>query len=394
MSPRALINPRAAVTVVFFADGALFASWISRIPSLSDRVGAGPGLLGLILLAPAVAGALAMPLAGRRLARGSSRQVSRFALAGLMIALPLPGLAHASWSLAASLLLLGGCAATLDVSMNAQGVTVERRLAKPLLSSLHAAFSFGGFAGAGGGALAAGLGVSVLAHLLVAAGLFGIPGLLATFALHARDEDPDADAPHMRWRALPTRLVLLGVACFFGLLAEGGAGDWSAKLVRAEPHGSATAGALAYAAFSIGMAAGRLAADRLWLRWGSLGLIVRSATLGAVGLGAGLVVGSAPAGIAGFLILGLGLSSNVPTLFRAAAAEAGVAAGSALAAVSSLGYVGFLIGPPVVGGLAQLTSLRLACGLLGLSALVVAALAPFTQSHPPARRDAQSGAPV
>jgi predicted MFS family arabinose efflux permease len=389
-----VVHPRAAVTVVFFADGALFASWISRIPTLSDRVGASPGLLGLILLAPAVAGALAMPLAARALARGSSRRVSRLALFALMIAVPLPGLAHASWSLAASLLLLGFAGATLDVSMNAQGVTVERHLAKPILSSLHAAFSFGGFAGAGGGAIAAGLGISPLVHLLIAAALFGIPGLVATLALHARDDDPDAEAPHLRWRALPTRLIILGIACFFGLLAEGAAGDWSAKLVRAEPLGSATAGALAYAAFSVGMAAGRLAADRLWMRWGSAGLILRGGSLAAAGLTAGLVIGDAPAEIAGFLILGLGLSSNVPTLFRAAAAETGVAAGSALAAVSSLGYVGFLIGPPVIGGLAQLTSLRLACGLLGLSALVVAALAPFAQTRRPTRPDAPLEAPV
>jgi hypothetical protein len=373
------VNPRAAITVVFFADGALFASWISRIPALSDRVGASPGLLGLILLAPAVAGALAMPLTGRVLARGSSRALTRFALLGLMIAVPLPGLAHASWSLAGVLLLLGMTAATLDVSMNAQGVTVERQLGKPILSSLHAAFSFGGFAGAGGGAIAAGVGVSPLLHLLIASVVFGVPGLVATLGLFGHDDDPDAEAPHLRWRALPPRLVLLGVACFFGLLAEGAAGDWSAKLVRIEPAGSATAGALAYAAFSIGMAGGRLAADRLWARWGSAGLIRRGAGLAAVGFTASLVIDSAPVGIAGFLVLGLGLSSNVPTLFRAAAGESGVARGAALAAVSSLGYVGFLVGPPVIGGIAQLTSLRLACGLLALSGLMVAALAPYAQ---------------
>jgi F0F1-type ATP synthase assembly protein I len=388
------MTPRSAITVIFFANGALLASWISRIPTLSDRVGGSPGLLGLILLAPAVAGALAMPLAARALARGSSRAVCRLALVGLMIALPLPGLAHASWSLAAVLLLLGFTAATLDVSMNAQGVTVERRLATPLLSSLHAAFSFGGFAGAGGGALAAACGISPLRHLGIAALLFGVPGLLATTQLFARDDDPDAHAPRLRWGALGARLIVLSVACFFGLLAEGGAGDWSAKLVRSEPLGSATTGALAYAAFSIGMAAGRLAADRLWVRWGSTGLIRRGGALAAVGLAAGLFVGSAPAGIAGFLLLGLGLSSNVPTLFRAAAAETGVAAGAALAAVSSLGYVGLLIGPPLIGGLAQLTSLRLACGLLALSALVVAGLAPAAQTRPPSAPTAKIGAPV
>jgi predicted MFS family arabinose efflux permease len=376
------MTPRAAITVIFFADGALFASWVSRIPALSDRIGASPGLLGLILLAPAVAGALAMPLAGRRLSRGSSRGLTSLALLGLMLVLPLPGLARTSWALAAVLLLIGMTAATLDVSMNAQGVAIERSLGRPILSSLHAAFSFGGFAGAGGGALAAACRISPLAQLLGAAALFGIPGLLAGAALLAHDGDPDAGSAHLRLRALPPRLILLGVACFFGLLAEGGAGDWSAKLVRAEPAGSASIGALAYAAFSLGMAAGRLVADRLWKRWGSVGLIRRGGLLAAVGFSASLLIGSPPVGVAGFLVLGLGLSGNVPTLFRSAAGETGVATGAALAAVSSLGYLGFLIGPPLIGALAELSSLRLACGLLGLSALTVAALAGWARSGP------------
>jgi MFS family permease len=374
------LSPRQCITGVFFVNGALYASWVSRIPALSDRIGVDAGLLGLVLLAPALASAVAMPIAGRLLHRGSSRALCQFAMLGVMITVVLPGLTTAAWSLGAVLLLLGATNSTLDVSMNAQALSVERRLARPILSSVHAAFSFGGFAGAGLGALAAALDVAPLPHLIAASLLFGIPGLLVTLPLLADDEDPDAAAPTMRWHALPPRLILLGIACFFGLLAEGGAADWSAKLVRGEPAGSAAAGALAYAVFSIGMAAGRLTADALWARWGGPGLLRRAAALATVGFTAGLLANSAPVNIAGFLVLGLGLSGTVPTLFRSASAEPGVATGGALSAVSTLGYFGFLIGPPVIGGLAQLTSLRPACGVLALSALMVAVLARFAQT--------------
>jgi hypothetical protein len=370
------VKARVGVTAVFFVDGALFASWASRIPALSARAGASNGVLGLALLAPAAAAVVTMPIVGRLLPGRSSRMFCRISLAGLMAAILLPGLARSVPALAGSLLLVGITISTLDLTMNAQGVTVERHLGRPVLSSLHAAFSFGGFAGAGLGALAAGLDVAPFPHLAAAAVIFGVPGLLATVPLLEHDEDVDADAPKLRWRGLPTRLALLGIACFFCLMAEGGASDWSAKLVRDDLGGSAAVGAIAYAVFSVAMGTGRLGADWLWARWGSTRLLRRSGLLAVVGFSAGLAGGTVLAAIAGFAALGLGLAGVVPTLFRSGAAEPGVPTGPALAAVSSLGYLGFLAGPPLIGGVAQLTSLRLACGILALAGLLVVVLAP------------------
>ncbi len=159
-------------------------------------------------------------------------------------------------------------------------------------------------------------------------------------------------------------------------MAEGGASDWSAKLVRDDLAGSAALGAIAYAVFSLAMGTGRLIADRLWARWGAVGLLRRCGALAALGFAAGLVPGTAPAAIAGFAALGLGLAGVVPTVFRSGADEPGVATGPALAVVSSLGYLGFLAGPPLIGAVAQLTSLRLAGGVLALAGLLVIALAP------------------
>jgi hypothetical protein len=370
------ISPLTAIRTVFFVNGALFASWASRIPALSDRVGATPGVLGLALLAPAVGAIVAMPTVGRLLPGRSSRTFCGWAIVALCLALLLPGLARSVPALALALLVIGLANSTLDLTMNAQGMSVERHLGRPVLSSLHAAFSFGGFAGAGLGALAAGLGVAPLPHLACAALLFGGIGMLAIRSLLTVDEDVDAHAPTMRWRRLPSRLLLLGIACFFCLMAEGGASDWSAKLVRDNLHAAAAVGAIAYAVFSLAMGTGRLIADRLWARWGSAGLLRRSGALAAVGFAAGLVVGTPASAIAGFAALGFGLAGVVPTLFRSGADEPGVSTGPGLAAVSSLGYLGFLAGPPLIGGVAQLTSLRTACGLLVLAGLLVVLLAP------------------
>ena len=376
------MSPRAGITAVFFVNGALFASWASRIPALSDRVGATPGSLGLALLAPALGAIVAIPIVGRVLPGRSSRTFCRLAIAGLMAAILLPAGARSVPALAGALLLVGVANSSFDLVMNAQGVSIERNLRRPILSSLHAAFSFGGFAGAGLGALAAATGIGPLPHLAAAALLFGIPGLIATGPLLVRDEDADAHAPVMRWRRVPARLALLGAACFFCLMAEGGASDWSAKLVRDDLAGSAALGAIAYAVFSVAMGTGRLIADRLWARWGPTGLLRRCGALAALGFATGLALGTAPAAIAGFGALGLGLAGVVPTLFRAGADQPGVATGPALAAVSSLGYLGFLAGPPLIGGVAQVTSLRLACGLLVLAGLTVILLAQHAGSQP------------
>jgi hypothetical protein len=369
------VKPRPAIAVVFFADGALFASWASRIPALAANAGADSAMLGLALLAPAVGALVAMPAVGRWLPGRSSRSFCRVATAGLGLAVVLPALAGSVAALGLGLLMVGIANATLDVSMNAHGVTVERRLGRPILSSLHAAFSFGGCAGAGLGALAAAAGVSPTAHLAAAGLVFGAAGLLASRWLLPADAASEGGAPRLRLVQVPTRLVLLGAACFCSFLAEGGAADWSAKLVRDGLAGSAAVGAIAYATFSLAMGSGRLLADAIWSRWGPVRLLRRFSLLASTGFAAALVVGSAPVAVAGFAALGLGLSAGAPTLFRSAAGQPGIATAPALATVSMLGYTGFLAGPPIVGGVAQLTSLRLACGLFVLAGLLVLSLA-------------------
>jgi MFS family permease len=370
-----MTRQRLAITTVFFANGALVATWASRIPAIADHVGTTTGQLGLALLFPAIGAVVTMPLVGRALTHGSSRTYTAFGVAGLSVAVLLPAIAPSLPTLALALLLVGVTNGCLDIAMNAQGMAIERRMQQPILSSLHAAFSFGGFAGAGLGALAAALDVAALPHIAFAAALFGGLGLVSIRPLLRVDADPDMHAEHLPWRKLPVRLLLMGIACFFCFLGEGAAMDWSAKLVKDSLEGSAALGAIAYAVFSAGMAIGRLIADGLWGRWGAVGLLRREAALAAIGFAIGLAIGTPAAAILGFGALGLGLSGVAPTLFRSAADEPGVPTGPALAATSSLGYLGFLAGPAIIGGLATATSLYTAAFAMAIAAGLVFALA-------------------
>lgn len=378
-----MTRQRLAITAIFFANGALVATWASRIPAIADRIDITTGQLGLALLCPAIGAVVTMPLVGRALTHGSSRTYSAFGVAGLTLAVVLPALAPSLPTLALALLLVGVSNGALDIAMNAQGVAIERRMQRPILSSLHAAFSFGGFAGAGLGAVAAALHVAPLPHIAVAAALFGGIGLVSIAPLLRADDDPDTDAARLPWHKLPVRLLLMGIACFFCFLAEGAAMDWSAKLVRDELDSTAALGAIAYAVFSGGMAVGRLLADGLWRRWGAVGLLRRSGALAAVGFAIGLSIGTPASAILGFLALGLGLSGVAPTLFRSAADEPGVPTGPALAATSSLGYLGFLAGPAIIGGLAEAASLYAAAFALVASATLVFALAGTARPSTP-----------
>ena len=376
MAPDDARAARRAVTVVFLLNGALFGSWAARIPAVKERLELGEAALGLALGLIAVGALVAMPVSGWLSARRGSRGTTRFALAWFCLALPLPALAPSYALLLPATLLLGAAGGALDVAMNAHGVTVERRHPRPILSSFHAAFSLGALIGAGTGALAAGLEIDVRPHLLAVSGLSLLVGLVeARRLLPAGADHAGAEAGPLL--AMPPRsLWAIGAVGFCALLAEGATADWSAVYVRESLAASASVAALAFAAFSATMTAGRLLGDRLTAAWGPVALARRGGLLGAAGMALALGPGHPASAIAGFAALGIGLAAIVPVVFRAASEVPGTAPGVGIAAVSTLGYAGFLLGPPFIGALAEVTSLRASLGLLVVLALVMAALAP------------------
>jgi hypothetical protein len=371
------MSPRVAITAVFILNGFALGGWGARIPAIQEHVGVGPGGLAVPLAALAAGALLAMPVAGRAASRLGSRRMVRLSVVALGLVLALPALVPGLAAVAAATFALGAVNGMLDVSMNAQGVAVERRLGRPILSSLHAGFSFGGLLGAGAGALAAAAGTGALPHFAAAGLLVVVAGTLAGPRLI--DDRPEAPPAGEAAQGSAGRWRLRGLA-FCCLFAEGAAMDWSAVHLRS--IGAATAvAALAYAGFSLTMASGRLVGDGLSLRWGPQRLARRGGLLASGALAVALAAGLPAVALAAYVALGAGLAVIVPLIFRAAAM--GSDAGPALAGVTTTGYLGFLAGPPIIGAAAAATSVPAALSLVvaataavGLGAGALAAPAP------------------
>lgn len=372
---RRSMTARAAVTVFFALDGFVVASFFARLPAIQDDLALSNGEIGLALTGLTIALLVSQPFAGALAARRGSGPLVR--AAGLLVsaAVVAPSFAGSLAGLALTTALIGITTGLLDVSMNIHGVAVERRLPRPILSGLHAFFSIGMLLGALGAGAAAGAGADPRTHLLIVAGLGVAVTLLAGRALLPADADA-AEAGGAMFARPSRALAGLGAIAFCTLLAEGAVGDWSAIHLSDTLGASEGVAVMGLAAFSATMTAGRLAGDRITARLGN----VRHLRLGGAIAAAGLVLAAAAPGVAvavaGFALAGIGLSALFPLMVRAASDRAGASPGPAIAAVSTAGYGGLVTGPPLVGFLAEATSLRVALGaLLGALCLVVAAMA-------------------
>jgi Major Facilitator Superfamily len=350
---------------------------VARIPAVQDELGLGEGELGVALLFITVGAILAMPVTGWVVAREGSRATARQTV--VVFAALLPGLALAPnlMRLGLALLLFGAAAGSLDIAMNAHGLEVERRYARPILSSFHAGWSFGGLVGAGIGALAAWAGVEPLPHFAAVAIVVGVSGLLVSVALLPAGADRPESPP--RVARPPRRLVALAVLAFCGLFAEGAAADWSAVYLAGPLDAGAGLAALGFAAFAGAMAGFRLLGDALTTHWGPVVLMRRGGLLAGGALAATLLIGHPAAALIGFACMGAGLAAVVPVAFRAAGSQPGVPAGVGIAALTTVGYSAFVVGPPVIGFVAELAGLPFALGIVVVLLGVLAALAAEAQ---------------
>ena len=347
------------------------ASWLVNIPLVKAKLALSDGALGLVLLSTAVGAVVAMPCAGWLIPRVGSSWVTRAAVVTLCVVVTLPILAPTVLMLVLSLFLLGMSRGALGVAMNAQAVAVEDALGKPIMSSFHGWFSLGGLAGAGLGGLLLQVGLTPVQYALSVALLFGSVTLFAVGNLYP-SKDEGAGRPTFK---LPSGLLLaLGVLTFLVMMSEGAVADWSAVYLSDTLGTSASFAATGFAAFSLTMAAGRFLGDALVKSFGPVFLVRVSASLAAVGLGAGLLLDHPLAMLVGFGCAGFGIANLVPLLFGAAARVPGVSSSAGLAAVSSVGYLGFLVGPPLIGLSAEIITLR---GSLLVVAALVAVIAVF-----------------
>jgi MFS family permease len=376
-----LQRARVAVALCFFLNAVFYATLVPRLPEIKADLGLSNSSLGAALAAVPL-GALVAGLFSAALIRRFTS--ARVATAGLvLLGLLVSAVAVApNWpALAAILLVAGGLDAVIDVAQNAHGLRVQRLYRRSILNGFHGVWSIGAVIGGLLGSAAAGLGIPLGVHLGGTALVFGVLALFAFRAMlpgddHAdREETEDAvDGVPAEPRANGRRaavlaLAALGILATCGAFVEDAGASWSALYLRTElVAGAATAG-LGFVALQGAMTLGRLTGDRVVDRFGQRGVVQVGGVLIAGGMGAALAFPSVPATLAGFALAGLGVATLIPAVYHAADELPGLRHGSGLAVINWLLRIGFLLSPPVIGVLADATSLRVA-----LLAVVVAGL--------------------
>jgi MFS family permease len=370
-------SPRTAVSTVFAVLGFVSAGWIARIPAVTEKLNLDTAQLGLILLFIAIGSLSAFQFIGRLIERfGSAKTTFWFSLAfGLSILVM--AFAPNPWVLAAGLFIYGFVFGAGDVAMNAQGVTVERALGKPIMGSLHGFFSLGALGGAGVSALLASLDVGLESNLalisVVAAGL-----VMWAQGGYIADEPPTPETKEggSRFSLPPRALWPLGIMAFSAAVGEGAMADWGALYIHDQLGSSEGMAAIGFAAFSTTMLLGRFACDRLVVSFGAPRVVATGAIISAIGLLGGLLPGTTSAAVIGFAVMGIGLAPGFPVIYSAAGSMPGIPSGRGVAAVATIGYTGFLAGPPLLGLLARVSSIRLVFVVVALLILSIPFLTP------------------
>jgi Na+/melibiose symporter-like transporter len=359
--------------------GGAFASWVARIPAIQQRLAVNEAVLGIVLLGMALGALLGMPLTSGLAARFGSRKVTRGATLAYCAALLVPALMPNPVWLMWALILFGASGGIMNIAMNMQAVAVEHGYGRSIMSSFHASYSLGGMTGAYLSGIVAALGVSPQLHLVGAAIILGIIGMSATHWLLpssidrlGQEDDPAVKTPKF---SLPTRAVLgLGALATCVMLGEGSMADWGTVYLRRVLGASEATAANGFAAFSLMMTVGRLAGDWVNQRLGAVTLTRCGGAMSAAGLGAALLLADPTIALIGFGCVGAGLAALVPIVYSASERQ-GLAPGVGLASVNTMGYLGFLSGPPMIGLVSEMTSLRFGLGLVVVANAMIILLA-------------------
>ena len=363
------VKANRAVATIFAIAGAVFGSWASRIPSLKNQLGIEPAELGGVLLVLAMASVLSFPISGRWIDIYGPAKVTRYLALSTLITLVLISFATSLWGLALCVAFFGASLGALDVSMNGWGAEIERQGSKSIMSSLHAYWSL--FAGLGGafGFAAIHFELSVLEHFMIVGlfmGVLAIPSSRVNWGGSAIQEG----SPVFAWPK--KHLLFVGFLMFGAALAEGAVADWAAIFVIERFHITEAIALSSFVIFSFAMFVSRMFADGLVDRYGAVSVCCIGGCLATAGIGMILLVPDFRIALMGFLLLGLGLAPVFPLGCARAANDSHVTPGQGLASVATLGYGGIMLGPAVIGFVAQHLgifygfSLILLCGLYQL----------------------------
>ena len=364
---------RIAVSSFFFLAGICFASWASRIPDIQAKLQLNSAALGGILLCLPVGLLTSLPVAGFLVAKYGSRVIVMVSAILYASTLPILGFADSVTQLMATLFVFGFGGNMMNISVNTQAVATETLYDKPIMASFHGVWSMAGFTGAAVGTLMVRFKVIPPYHFLSITALAALILLIFSGKLNRRDSNRDEKQPIF---VRPDKSLLnFGLIAFFSMICEGAMFDWSgiyfAKVVQPE-QALVTVG---YTAFMCTMATGRFIGDWVAFRLGMKRMLQFSGLLTATGLLLAVIFPQFITATLGFLIVGAGVSSIIPMIYSAAGKSKVMSPGVAIAAVSTIGYLGFLFGPPFIGFIAQATSLRISFGLIAVMGTMIAVIA-------------------
>lgn len=364
---------RLAVSLFYFCQGLAFASWASRIPDIKSSLHLSDGQLGSLLFALPLGQLLTMALSGSLVTRYGSKKVLTIAAVLYVIALGNLGLATKGWHLGGFLLIFGIVGNMCNIAVNTQGVAAENLFDKPIMSSFHGAWSIAGFTGALIGLLMINLHVSPYLHFWIITILVWTSILINNKYLVA-GVGPSNATKRKLFSKPEGALLQLGVIGFCSMATEGAMFDWSGvyfKDIVKAPHALVPVG---YASFMVMMASGRFVGDKLIARLGRKTVLQVSGVLISGGMFLAVLFPYIVTAVIAFMLVGLGVATVVPTVYSVAGRNAKVSPGIALAMVSSVSYLGFLMGPPLIGYIAELASLRYSYAVIGVFGLVISLL--------------------
>lgn len=364
------LQARIAVSVFFFCQGFCFATWASRIPDIKTAMHLNEAALGTILLGLPIGQLLTMPFSGRAVTRFGAKPVLRIAIIGYALALTNMALAQAPWQLGLCLFLFGVAGNLCNISVNTQGINAEVLFGRPIMSSFHGVWSTAGFTGAITGLLMMKFKVPPLIHFWTVAAFVILISLL--FSRYLLLTPVSKSAASFRRLRMPDGLLLqLGIIAFCCLSCEGCMFDWSGVYFKEVVHAQGPLVSLGYASFMIMMATGRFVGDKLAAKFSRKKMVQVSGVLIFSGMMFAVLFPFLATATIGFLVVGFGVSSIIPLLYSTAGrADLGVSKGIAIATVSGIGFLGFLMGPPLIGYIAQLAGLKysfMTIAILGLA---------------------------
>src|SRR5665213_2163350 len=355
---------RIATSVFFFIAGLTFATWASRIPAIQAKLQLSDAGLGGILFSLPLGLMLSLPLSGWMVSKYGSRPIMITGALLYPAILLLLASASSVTLLAMSLFLFGVLGNLLNIAMNTQAVGVESLYGRSVMASFHGLWSLAGFSGALIGTFFVSQGISPLTHFSIVAGLAVL--LLFLFYKNTLPKDIGNNQPQKLFVKPDKKILLLGLIAFCCLLCEGAMSDWSGVYFKKIVEAPASMITLGYVAFTAMMALGRFLGDWLVTKLGVNNVLQISGTLITSGLLLSVIFPNIVTATLGFLLVGFGVSSVVPIVYGLAGKSKTMSPGTALASVSTIGFLGFLVGPPLIGFIAQAISLRWSFTLIGI----------------------------